>query len=82
MKLFLATISLFAAIASAADAPVALSASDLASRLSAGLEDGNSFVRVRLDVKGAGDITLQLQIKQRRVKNSTEVLYQVLWPKW
>ena len=42
MKLFLATISLFAAIASAADAPVALSASDLASGLSAGLEDGNS----------------------------------------
>ncbi len=81
MKLFLATISLFAAIASAADAPIALSASDLASRLSAGLEDGNSFVRVRLDVKGAGDSTLQLQIKQRRAKNSTEVLYQVLWPK-
>ena len=81
MKLFLATISLFTAIASAADAPVALSASDLASRLSAALEDGNSFVRVRLDVKGAGDSTLQLQIKQRRAKNSTEVLYQVLWPK-
>ncbi len=62
-------------------APAPMSAADLAARLSAGVEDGNSFVRVRLDVKGDATSTLQLQIKQRRTKGSAEVVYQVLWPK-
>ena len=74
-------LALFTPLAHTADAPAALSATDLAARLSATLEDGNSLVRVRLEVKGAADTTLQLQIKQRRTKNSTEVVYQVLWPK-
>lgn len=76
-----AALALFTPLAQAADAPAALSAADLATRLSATMEDGNALVRVRLDVKGAADTTLQLQIKQRRTKNSTEVVYQVLWPK-
>lgn len=76
-----AALALFTPAIRGAEAPPAMSATDLASRLSATLEDGNSFVRVRLDVKGAADTTLQLQIKQRRTKGSTEVLYQVLWPK-
>ena len=73
-------LALFTPSAHPADAPPALSAKDLAARLSAGMEDGNSFVRMRLE-KGAPKETLQLQIKQRRTKNSTEVVYQVLWPK-
>ena len=88
MKLFPTTralaailaLALFTPLAHTADAPVALSAKDLAARLSAGMEDGNSFIRMRME-KGAPKETLQLQIKQRRTKNSTEVVYQVLWPK-
>ena len=74
-------LALCTPLAHAADAPAALSAPELAARLSAVMEDGNSYVRMRLDVKGAANTTLQLQIKQRRTKNSTEVVYQVLWPK-
>lgn len=73
-------LALFAPLAHTADAPAALSAPELAARLSAVMEDGNSFIRMRLE-KGAPKETLQLQIKQRRTKNSTEVVYQVLWPK-
>ena len=74
-------LAFFNPLARAADAPASLSAPELAARLSAVMEDGNSYVRMRLDVKGASNTTLQLQIKQRRTKNSTEVVYQVLWPK-
>lgn len=73
-------LALFTPSAHSADAPAALSAKDLAARLSAGMEDGNSFIRMRME-KGAPKETLQLQIKQRRTNNSTEVVYQVLWPK-
>jgi hypothetical protein len=75
-------LALFIPIAHTTDnAPAALSATDLASRLNAVIQDGNSYVRVRLEVKGASQDTLQLQIKERRTKNSTDVVYQVLWPK-
>jgi hypothetical protein len=71
--------------AGAADtAPPVMSATDLASRLSAFQQDGASYVRLRLDVKqrpGITKIALQLQIKQRRTKTATDVVYQVLWPK-
>jgi len=30
---------------------------------------------------GGGKYSLQLQIKQRRTQTSTEVIYQILWPK-
>jgi len=63
----------------AADAPV--SASDLAAKLSAVQQDGESYIRLRMEVGGAKKETLQLQIKQRRIKAGSEVLYQVLFPK-
>jgi hypothetical protein len=70
--------------AGAADTEAAaMSAKNLADRLSA-LQDGASYVRLRLEVKQPGDTTntvLQLQIKERRTKSATDVLYQVLWPK-
>jgi outer membrane lipoprotein-sorting protein len=62
-------------------APV--SAKDLAAGLSA-LQDGSSYVRLRLEIKqpiGTTKSTLQLQIKQRRTGTTTDLAYQVLWPK-
>jgi hypothetical protein len=67
--------------ARAADAPTALTAADLAAKLNTALEDGSSLVRARMEIKGDATTTLQLQIKQRRSKGSTEVVYRVLWPK-
>ena len=66
--------------AAAENAP-AMPAGELASRLSALRQDGASYVRVKMDVKGAKSETLQLQIKQRLTKGSSEVVYQVLFPK-
>lgn len=63
--------------------PATISAKDLASRLFA-LQDGNSYVRLRLEVKqpiNTTKTTLQLQIKQRRTGTTTDLVYQVLWPK-
>jgi hypothetical protein len=60
-----------------------MSAKDLSGSLSA-LQEGTSYVRLRLEVKQPGDtvkIALQLQIKKRRTKAITDVVYQVLWPK-
>jgi len=56
-------------------------ASDLASKLSALRQDGASYVRLRMDIKGPKPDTLQLQIKQRLTKGSSEMVYQVLFPK-
>ena len=63
--------------------PPGTSAKDLAARLSA-LQDGASYVRLRLEVKQPSNTTklvLQLQIKERRTKTASDVVYQVLWPK-
>jgi hypothetical protein len=72
------------ASSSAADPnPTTMSAKDLSGSLSA-LQEGTSYVRLRLEVKQPGDtvkVTLQLQIKKRRTKTVTDVVYQVLWPK-
>jgi hypothetical protein len=65
----------------AAEGPAPTTANDLASRLSALRQDGASYVRLRMEIKGATNETLQLQIKERRTKNSSEVVYQVLYPK-
>lgn len=54
-----------------------LSAKDLAAKLSALQQDGSSLVRLKMTTT----TTLQLQIKQRRTASSTEVVYQILWPK-
>ena len=56
-------------------------ANDLASRLSALRQDGASNVRLRMEIRGATNETLQLQIKERRTKDSSEAVYQVLYPK-
>lgn len=61
--------------------PAALTASELAAKLSGLRQDGASYVRLRMEIKGAKTETLQLQIKQRRTKGGTDVLYQVLFPK-
>ncbi len=79
----LAACALVALSARAAEAP-ALPPKDLAAKLSALQQDGSSFVRLKLGVKPAAGVqkfSLQLQIKQRRTQGSTEVIYQVLWPK-
>jgi len=65
----------------AAESPPPPTANDLASRLSALRQDGTSYVRLRMEIKGATNETLQLQIKERRTKDSSEVVYQVLYPK-
>jgi outer membrane lipoprotein-sorting protein len=46
-------------------------------------QQGTSYVRLRLQVKPSGnaaDETLQIQIKERRTKTTTDLVYQVLWP--
>jgi hypothetical protein len=73
-------LAIFSARAADTAAPT-MSAVDLAARLSAAHQDGASYVRLRLDVSGAAKVALQLQIKQRRTKAGSEVVYQVLWPK-
>ncbi|MCE9519796.1 MAG: outer membrane lipoprotein-sorting protein [Verrucomicrobia bacterium] len=63
-------------------APV--SAKELAARLSANIQDGTSSVRIKMDIRTPADgpkTTLQLQIKARRTKAGTDVVYQVLYPK-
>jgi Outer membrane lipoprotein-sorting protein len=62
----------------------ALSAQDLAARLNALQQDGTCYVRLRMEVKQPAGVTqsaLQLQIKSRRTKMATDVVYQILWPK-
>jgi hypothetical protein len=65
----------------AAESPSPMTASDLASRLSARRQNGVSYIRLRMEIKGAATETLQVQIKERRTTNSSEVVYQVLFPK-
>ena len=57
------------------------SAPALAAKLGTLQQDGSSLVRLKMDVEGGTKFTLQLQIKQRRTGTTTEVVYQVLWPK-
>jgi len=66
-----------------ADTGPTISAKDLAAGLAA-LQEGSSYVRLRLEVKHPADTTkigLQLQIKQRSTRTATDLVYQVLWPK-
>src|SRR5687767_3156849 len=88
MKLFRLMSGTLAAIialtlafsSSAAEKPSSITANDLASKLSA-LRHGVLYVRLRMEIKGPTNETLQLQIKERRTTNSSEVVYQVLFPK-
>lgn len=65
----------------AAPAP-APSAQELAARLTAA-RLGNALVRVRMEVRSpeTGKRVFQLQIKERRTKAATDLVYQVLWPR-
>ena len=56
-------------------------ANELASKLSALRQNGVSYIRLRMEIKGAAKDTLQLQIKERLTTNSSEIVYQVLFPK-
>lgn len=59
-------------------------AQDISSKLSTAIQDGSSIVRLKLEMKPAGNgakTILQLQVKARRTSVATELLYQVLWPK-
>ena len=67
--------------AHAADPAPPIAAGELAARLSALRQNGSTYVRLRLEVKGATNETLQLQIKERRTKTASDVVYQVIWPK-
>ena len=60
------------------------SAKDLAAQLSGNLEDNSSSVRLKMEISkpsGGGKTVLQLQVKSRRTKSATDIVYQVLWPK-
>ncbi len=76
--IFIITMALTFTTHAADSAP---SADELAARLSALQQNGASYVRLKMEIKGAAKETLQLQIKQRRTKGATEVVYQVLFPK-
>jgi len=65
----------------AAESTSPMTAKDLAERLSAVRQNPASYVRLRMDIKGATTETLQIQIKERRTKSSSDVVYQVLYPK-
>jgi hypothetical protein len=68
-------------IHAAEPAPPAMSAAELADRLNA-VSQGNALIRTKLEVRpldGARRV-LQLQIKQRRTKAATDLVYQALWP--
>ena len=58
-----------------------MSAAELADRLDA-VRQGNALIRTKLEVRSldGGKRVLQLQIKQRRTKTATDLVYQVLWP--
>jgi outer membrane lipoprotein-sorting protein len=64
--------------------PAPLAAKEMAARLSSLQQDGSSYIRLRLNVSeppGTRKSALQIQIRQRRTPASTEVVYQILWPK-
>ncbi len=59
-------------------------AQDIASRLNTAIQDGSSSARVKMDIKPTAEgpkTALQLQIKTRRTSATTDIIYQVLWPK-
>lgn len=60
------------------------SAKDLAAQLSNNIQDGSSVVRLKMEVRQpatGGKMVLQLQAKSQRTKGSTDIVYQILWPK-
>jgi hypothetical protein len=75
--------ALFVATMPAAETePSATSAKELANQMSA-TRQGNALIRARLEVRSpdGSKRVLQLQIKERRTPASTDLVYQVQWPK-
>jgi hypothetical protein len=64
--------------------PPAQTGHDLAAKMNAIRQEGPAYVRLRLEIRQPGESAksvLQLQLKARRSRTSTELVYQVLWPK-
>jgi len=62
----------------------ALTAQNLAARLGASVQDGSSSARLKMEVQkpgGGSKTVLQLQVKARRTRAATDIVYSVLWPK-
>lgn len=81
-KMAFAGITFLVSIAKAEDAVP--SAQELAARLSANIWDNSCAVRLKMEISkpgGGGTTVLQVQAKSRRTKASTDVVYQILWPK-
>ena len=72
-------VSLSSVSIQAAEESAAMTAGDLAAKLSSLQADGNSYVRMRLEAGSAG--VLQLEGKQRRGARGSEVVYRVLFPR-
>ena len=74
--------ALLVPMAGAQDAPPA--ARDLAAKLSTIIQDGASVLRLKMEISkpsGGGKTVLQIQVKSQRTKTSTDLIYQILWPK-
>ena len=59
-------------------------AKELAARLSASIQDGASFVKLRMEIRqpAAGTkASMNLYLKARRTQAVTEIMYQVIYPK-
>jgi hypothetical protein len=66
---------------SPARAQETMNAKELAASMNAALNDGSSFIRLRMEIRGGARTTLQLQLKSRRTGAGSDILYQVLYPK-
>lgn len=68
-------------VRAAEPASSAISAAQLAERLDSNRQ-GNALIRSKMEIQSpdSGKRTLQLQIKERRTKTATDLVYQVLWP--
>ena len=76
------TLAALTACATLAASAAEMSPKELASAVAA-KQEGDAYIRLRLQVKPSGsaaDETLQIQIKERRTKTATDLVYQVLWP--
>jgi hypothetical protein len=77
-----ATALFVAAMPGAETESSATSGKELANRMSA-VRQGNAVIRAKLEMRApdGSKQVLQLQIKERRTPTSTDLLYQVQWPK-
>jgi hypothetical protein len=71
----------FISIRAAETAPPTISAAELVDRIESSRQ-GSALIRTKLEVQSTGGAkrVLQLQIKERRTKTTTDLVYQVLWP--